>query len=147
MSDNVEQAARELLRLQAELEDLEARIKEQKAILVDAVEVGGTVEIDGAPMFRVTQKKDFRLDLAEKILPAEVITAATVNQPDKALLDTRDALHTAFAIIVNARNCLGDGDRDPLLAAQWHEAAQRFMDDYNTHLDVYTGHQVGGGAA
>ena len=30
MSDNVEQAARELLRLQAELEDLEARIKEQK---------------------------------------------------------------------------------------------------------------------
>lgn len=54
-------------------------------------------------------------------------------------VDTRDALHTAFAIIANARNCLGDGDRDPLLAAQWHEAAQRFMDDYNTHLDVYIG--------
>ena len=85
MSDNVEQAARELLRLQAELEDLEARIKEQKAILVDAVEVGGTVEIDGAPMFRVQQKKDFRLDLAEKILPAEVITAATVTVDPKVL--------------------------------------------------------------
>ena len=86
MNDNVEQAAKELLRLQAELEALEARIKEQKAILIDAVEVGGTVEIDGAPMFRVTQKKDFRLDLAEKILPAEVITAATVTveQVDKA---------------------------------------------------------------
>ena len=86
MSDNVEQAARELLRLQAELEALEARIKEQKAILIDAVEVGGTVEIDGAPMFRVTQKKDFRLDLAEKVLPAEVITAATVTveQVDKS---------------------------------------------------------------
>ena len=56
MSANVEQAAKELLRLQAELEALEA------------------------------QKKDFRLDLAEKILPAEVITAATVTveQVDKA---------------------------------------------------------------
>jgi hypothetical protein len=86
MSDNVEQAAKELLRLQAELEALEARIKEQKAILIDAVEVGGTVEIDGAPMFRVQQKKDFRLDLAEQVLPAEVITAATVTveQVDKA---------------------------------------------------------------
>ncbi|MBK8168279.1 MAG: hypothetical protein IPK64_20210 [bacterium] len=31
---------------------------------------------------RVTQKKDFRLDLAEKILPAEVITAATVIGPE-----------------------------------------------------------------
>lgn len=37
MSDNVEQAAKELLRLQAELEALEARIKDQKAILIDAV--------------------------------------------------------------------------------------------------------------
>ena len=88
MSDNVEQAAKELLRLQAELEALEARIKEQKAILIDAVEVGGTVEIDGAPMFRVTQKKDFRLDLAEKILPAEVITAATVETVDPKVLQS-----------------------------------------------------------
>jgi hypothetical protein len=65
---------------------LDLRIKEQKAILIDAVEVGGTVEIDGAPMFRVAQKKDFRLDLAEKVLPAEVITASTVTveQVDKA---------------------------------------------------------------
>jgi len=86
MSANIEQAARDLLRLQAELEDLEARIKEKKAILIDAVEVGGTVEIDGAPMFRVQQKRDFRVDLAEKVLPAEVITAATVTveQVDKS---------------------------------------------------------------
>ena len=89
MSDNVEQAAKELLRLQAELEALEARIKEQKAILIDAVEVGGTVEIDGAPMFRVTQKKDFRLDLAEKVLPPEVITAATVTVEQRGFLTAR----------------------------------------------------------
>jgi hypothetical protein len=88
MTANVEQAAKELLRLQAQLEDLEAKIKEQKAILVDAVEVGGTVEIDGAPTFRVTQKRDFRVDLAEQVLPAAVVTAATVTveQVDKAKL-------------------------------------------------------------
>lgn len=59
-----------------------------------------------------------------------------------ALRRTSDALHTAFGIIANARNCLDNGERDPVLAEQWHEAAQRFMDDYNTHLDVYTGYQV-----
>lgn len=54
-----------------------------------------------------------------------------------ALATTRDALYTAFAIIANAQNCLGDGD--PTLGPQWHEAAQRFMDDYNANLNVYVG--------
>lgn len=57
------------------------------------------------------------------------------------LNQTRDALHTAFAIIANARNSLDNGDRDPLLAEQWHEAAARFIQDYNAHLDVYMGRQ------
>lgn len=64
----------------------------------------------------------------------------TERQEKTVLEQNRDALHTAYAIIANARNCLGDGD--PLLAAQWHEAAQRFMDDYNANLDVYTGYRV-----
>ena len=83
---SIEDLARERLSLLAQIEALEDRKKEIDAQLVDAVEVGGTVEIDGAPMFRVQQKKDFRLDLAEKILPAEVITAATVTveQVDKS---------------------------------------------------------------
>ena len=85
---SIEDLARERLSLLAQIEALEDRKKEIDAQLVDAVEVGGTVEIDGAPMFRVTQKKDFRLDLAEKILPAAVVTAATVTveQVDKAKL-------------------------------------------------------------
>lgn len=61
-----------------------------------------------------------------------------------ALNQTRDALHTAFTIIANARNCLGNGERDPVLAEQWHEAAARFMQDYNANLDVYTGYRVSG---
>ena len=58
------------------------------------------------------------------------------------LNQTRDALHTAFAIIANARNSLDNGDRDPVLAEQWHEAAARFIQDYNANLDLYTGYRV-----
>lgn len=63
---------------------------------------------------------------------------------ETALTTTRDALHTAFAIIANARNCLDNGERDPVLAEQWHEAAARFLQDYNANLDVYTGYRASG---
>ena len=56
---------------------------------------------------------------------------------EAALDQVRDALHTAYSIIANAQNCLGDGD--PTLGPQWYEAAQRFMQDYNANLDVNTG--------
>lgn len=57
-----------------------------------------------------------------------------------ALNQTRDALHIAFTLIANARNSLGIySNRDPVLADQWHDAAARFMQDYNANLDVYTG--------
>ncbi len=61
-----------------------------------------------------------------------------------ALNQTRDALHIAFALIANARNSLDNNvsNRDPVLADQWHEAAARFMQDYNANLDVYTGYRV-----
>ena len=37
---------------------------------------------------------------------------------------------------------LDNGERDPELAEQWHEAAQKFMQDYNANLDIYTGYRV-----
>lgn len=60
-----------------------------------------------------------------------------------ALNQTRDALHIAFTLIANARNSLDNNvsNRDPVLADQWHEAAARFMQDYNANLDVYTGYR------
>ena len=69
-----------------------------------------------------------------------VLAERAANADRLALTTTRDALHTAFAIIANAQNCLGDGD--PILGPQWHEAAQRFIQDYNANLDVYTGYRV-----
>ncbi len=62
-----------------------------------------------------------------------------------ALNQTRDALHIAFTLIANARNSLDNNvsNRDPVLADQWHEAAARFMQDYNANLDVYTGRSEG----
>ena len=66
----------------------------------------------------------------------------TERQEKTVLEQNRDALHTAYAIIANARNSLDNGERDPELAEQWHEAAQKFMQDYNANLDVYTGYRV-----
>ena len=88
MNSNIEVLARERLALLAQIEDLEQRKKQIDAALIDAIEVGGLVDLDGEPVLRVQQKRDFRVDLAEKVLPAEVITACTVTveQVDKAKL-------------------------------------------------------------
>lgn len=85
---SIEDLARERLSLLAQIEELEHRRKEIDAHLVDAIEVGGHIDLDGEPVFRVQQKRDFRVDLAEKVLPAEVIAAATttVEQVDRARL-------------------------------------------------------------
>jgi len=66
-----------------------------------------------------------------------------------ALNQTRDALHIAFTLIANARNSLDNNvsNRDPVLADQWHEAAARFMQDYNTNLDAYTGYRASSGVS
>ena len=69
----------------------------------------------------------------------EIVLVEQVLRLFQRPLQTRDALHIAFTLIANARNCLDNGERDPVLAEQWHEAAQRFMQDYNANLDVYTG--------
>ena len=53
MNDNVEQAAKELLRLQAELEALEARIKEHCASTPDATQEEG-VPVAAVPDPRTT---------------------------------------------------------------------------------------------
>lgn len=85
---SIEDLARERLAVEAQIEELEHRKKSIDAQLVDAVEVGGHVDLDGAPVFRVQQKRDFRVDLAEKVLPAAVVAASTVTveQVDRARL-------------------------------------------------------------
>ncbi len=85
---SIEDLARERLALLAQIEDLEQRKKQIDAAIIDAIEVGGLVDLDGEPVLRVQQKRDFRVDLAEKVLPAAVITACTVTveQIDKAKL-------------------------------------------------------------
>ena len=85
---SIDNLARRRQALLAQREEIDAAIKEVDAQLIDAVEVGGSIDIDGQPAFRVQQKRDFRVDLAEKVLPAEVITACTVTveQVDKAKL-------------------------------------------------------------
>lgn len=85
---SIDDLARRRMALLEQREAIEAEIKSVDAQLIDAIEVGGHIDLDGAAVFRVQQKRDFRVDLAEKVLPAEVIAAATttVEQVDRARL-------------------------------------------------------------
>jgi len=85
---SIEDLARRRMALLEQREAVESEIKSIDAQLIDAVEVGGRIDLDGEPVLRVAQKRDFRVDLAEKVLPAAVVTACTVTveQVDKAKL-------------------------------------------------------------
>ena len=73
----LETLARQRMALKAQAEDIAARIAQIDALIVDAVEVGGRIDIDGQPAFRVQQRAPFDVDRACQVLPAEVVAACT----------------------------------------------------------------------
>ena len=84
--NNIETLARRRLALVEQKESLEASIADIDTQLVDAIEVGGTVDLDGAPVFRVAQKRTFSIERARELVPAELIAAATVPSLDSKRL-------------------------------------------------------------
>lgn len=81
---NIEVLARRRLHLLEQLEAVKAGIAAIDALIIDAVEVGGRVDVDDQPAFRVQQKRTFDTERARQVCPAELIAAATVPT-----LDTR----------------------------------------------------------
>jgi len=86
MSDNIEVLARRRLALVEQKDSLTEAIAAVDAQLVDAIEVGGSVDLDGRPVLRVTQKRTFSLELARDVLPADLIKAAETVTVDQAAL-------------------------------------------------------------
>ena len=84
--NDIETLARRRLALVEQKESLEASIADIDTQLVDAIEVGGTVDLDGAPVFRVQRKRTFSLELARDVLPADLIKAAETVTVDQAAL-------------------------------------------------------------
>ena len=82
----IEVLARRRLALVEQKESLEASIADIDTQLVDAIEVGGTVDLDGQPVFRVQRKRTFSLELAREVLPADLIKAAETVTVDQAAL-------------------------------------------------------------
>lgn len=60
----IDTLARRRIALLAQREDIDAEIKNIDAQLIDAVEVGGHVDIDGQPVWRVQQRRTFSVDLS-----------------------------------------------------------------------------------
>lgn len=86
--NDIEVLARQRVELYARIEADKKAIADIDAKLVDAVEVGGVVDIGGEPVWRVQQKHTFNLAKAEELLPESVIAAATVPTVDKQLLQS-----------------------------------------------------------
>lgn len=84
--NNIEVLARRRLALVEQKDSLTEAIAAIDAQLVDAVEVGGSVDLDGQPVLRVTQKRTFSLELARDVLPADLIKAAETVTVDQAAL-------------------------------------------------------------
>ena len=84
--NNIEVLARRRLALVEQKDSLTEAIADIDAQLVDAIEVGGTVDLDGQPVFRVQRKRTFSLELARDVLPADLIKAAETVTVDQAAL-------------------------------------------------------------
>ena len=88
MEHNIEVLARQRLALREQQESIAEKIAQIDALLVDAIEVGGSIDLDGHPVLRVQQKRTFSPDLARDLVPADLIEAATVPTLDAKKLQT-----------------------------------------------------------
>ena len=93
MEHNIEVLARQRLALKEQQESIAEKIAQIDALLVDAIEVGGSIDLDGHPVLRVQQKRTFSPDLARDLVPADLIEAATVPT-----LDAKEVADAAAAV-------------------------------------------------
>lgn len=86
--NNIEVLARQRIELVAQADAIKDRIAAIDELIVDAIEVGGHVDLDGQPVWRVQQRRTFSLDKARELAPPEVIAAATVETVDAKALQS-----------------------------------------------------------
>ena len=84
--------ARRRLALLAQREDIDAAIADIDARILAACQVGDHIDIDDETVFRVQQRRTFDLDQAQRVVPAQLIQAATVPTVDAKVLKS---LHEA----------------------------------------------------
>lgn len=77
---------RRRLALVEQRDSIAEQIRAIDAQITDAIEVGGVAAIDDQPIYRVAQRRTFSMDLAEKVVPPEIIEAATVPKVDEKTL-------------------------------------------------------------
>ena len=86
MSESLEVLARRRLSLVEQAEEIRHAIGAIDAQIIEAVEVGGRIDVAGEPVFRVAQRRTFDLGKAMELAPPEVVTAATVPTVDAKAL-------------------------------------------------------------
>ena len=80
--NDMEVLARQRLALLEQKEGIDAAIAAIDEQIIDAIEVGGAVDVAGQTVFRVQQRRTFDLAAARDTLPSALIDAATVPTLD-----------------------------------------------------------------
>ena len=86
--NNMETLARRRIELVTQRDEISEAIAKIDTQLVDAVEVGGHIDIGGEHVWRVQQRRSFDLDKALTLVPDEVREAATVTHVDAKVLQS-----------------------------------------------------------
>ncbi len=74
---NVETIARQLAELETRSAEIADAIADKKAQLLEALNVGDTINLDGEPAYRVVSTRRFDETKARGLLPPHVIVQAT----------------------------------------------------------------------
>ena len=74
---NTEMLARQLADLEFRAAELAEALYDKKAQLLEALDVGDTIDLDGEPAYRVMSTRKFDETKARDLLPAHVIDQAT----------------------------------------------------------------------
>ena len=79
MTDNLEVLARQRLELKAQADAIAEQIAAIDARIIDAVEIGGVVNVGDQPAWKVQQRRTFDLEIAKTLVPQQLLDAATVT--------------------------------------------------------------------
>ncbi len=82
---DISAVVRRRIHLAAQRDELAEEIRALDAQIIDWYGVGSSVEVDGQAVYRVQQARKFNLDLARKVLPAEVIAMCTTTETVQAV--------------------------------------------------------------
>lgn len=84
LTDDLKQTVTRLLEIQQTRTELDAEEKHLKTIVRTSLTIGEKGTVNGQPIVTLTPNRRFSTDLAQQILPPDLVTLCTVSKFDPA---------------------------------------------------------------